>query len=152
MTLGQTSCHEFHRASGERWIGPAVACIEQGAEPTDLASQREDLVRDALRNFRDYETLDAPLRRELGIRLAGIVAYYVQRTGLCELGSHSVEIETVRTVLAMRLAACCCLVIGHKDTACQPPATGISGEAHRSPAFHIVLDLGLDDVRALLLA
>lgn len=69
--------HELHGAPGERWIDPVVARVEQCAERTDLVAECKNLVRDALRGSRDYETLDAPLRREFGIRLVGKVAHDV---------------------------------------------------------------------------
>ena len=138
--------HELHGAPGERWIGPVVARVEQGAERADLVAECENLVRDALRGSRDHETLDAPPRRELGIRLVGIVAHQVQRAELRQLGPHHVEVEAVRAVLAMRIATCRGLVIGHEDAARHAPAGRIGGEARRSSAFQVALDLGPDDV------
>lgn len=61
--------HQLHRAPGERWIGPVVARVEQCAERADLVAECKNLVCDALGGSRDYETLDAPLRGEFGIRL-----------------------------------------------------------------------------------
>src|SRR5579883_201265 len=104
--------HELHGAPGERWIGPVVARVEQCTERADLVAECKNLVRNALRGSRDYETLNAPLRREIGIRLVGKVAHDVQRAGLRELGPHDVEVEVVRAVLTMHVAMCRSLVIG----------------------------------------
>lgn len=139
--------HELHGAPGERWIGPVVARVEQCAERADLVAECKNLVRDALGGSRDYETLDAPLRRELGIRLVGKVAHDVQRPGLCELGSHDVEVEVVRAVLTMHVAMCRGLVIGHENAARHAPPGSIGTEARRSPTFQVVLNVGPDDVR-----
>lgn len=139
--------HELHGAPGERWIGPVVARVEQCAERADLVAECKNLVRDALGGSRDYETLDAPLRRELGIRLVGKVAHDVQRARLRELGPHDVEVEVVRAVLAMHVAMCRGLVIGHENAARHAPPGSIGTEARRSPAFQVVLNVGPDDVR-----
>lgn len=139
--------HELHGAPGERWIGPVVARVEQCAECADLVAECKNLVRDALGGSCDYETLDAPLRRELGIRLVGKVAHDVQRAGLRELGPHDVEVKVVRAVLAMHVAMCRGLVIGHENAARHTPPGSIGTEARRSPAFQVVLNVGPDDVR-----
>ncbi len=139
--------HQLHRAPGERWIGPVVARVEQCAERADLVAECKNLVRDALGGSRDYETLDAPLRREFGIRLVGKVAHDVQRAGLCELGPHDVEVEVVRAALAMHVAMCRGLVIGHENAACHAPPGSIGTETRRSPAFQVVLNVGPDDIR-----
>lgn len=95
---------------------------------------------------RDYETLDAPFRREIGIRLVGKVAHDVQRVTLRELGPHDMEIEVVCAALAMHVAMCRGLVIGHENAACHAPPGSIGTEARRSSAFQVVLNVGPDYV------
>ncbi|GAA6624018.1 hypothetical protein NUACC26_098430 [Scytonema sp. NUACC26] len=123
-----------------------MARIEQGTERADLFAEFENLVCDALRSSRYYETLDAPPGCELGIRLVGKVAHHVQRAGLRKLRPHDVEVEAVGTVLAIRIATRRNLVIGHEDAARHAPPRGIDGEARRASAFQVALDLRADDV------
>src|SRR5262249_2729328 len=124
---------ELHRAPGELWIGPVVTCIEQRAERADLVSEFENPVRDTLRGSRDLQALEAAHVREHEIRLAGKVAHHVQRAGLRELGLHDVKVESVRAVLAMRIAERRGLVIGNEDAARHAPPGGIGGESCRAP-------------------
>ncbi len=139
--------HELHGAAGERWIAPVVTRVEQCAKRTDLVAECKNLVHDTLGGSRDDETLDAPPRRELRIWLVGKVAHDVQRAGLRELGPHDVEVEVVRTVLAMHVAMCCVLVISHENAARHAPPRSIATETRRSPTFQVALNVVPDDVR-----
>ena len=93
--------HQLHGAPGERWIGPVVARVEQGAERADLVAECENLIRYALRGSRDNETLDAPPGREFGIRLVGKVAHQIQHAGPREL---SLDSDSDGNQLAARVA------------------------------------------------
>ena len=138
---------ELHRAPGERWIGPVVTGIEQRAERADLVPEFENPVCDSLRSPRDHQTLEQAPGRELRIRLTGKVAHHVKRAGLRKLGLHDMEVERVRAVLAMRIAARRGLVISDEDAARHTPSGGIGREARGAPAFQVALNLSPDDVR-----
>ena len=126
--------HELHRAPGERRFDPVVARVEQRPECADFVTKRQDLLRDALRRPCDHEALDAARIVSSESGWPGI-AHHVERAGLRELGAHDVEVEAVRAVLTMRVAACRRLVVGHEDAARHAPAGGVGDSpADRRPS------------------
>src|SRR5262249_39924875 len=72
----------------------------------------------------------------------------VERPGGCKLGPHDVEIEAVRSVGMIGVAACRCLVIGHENAARDAPTGRARVETGRFPALDVVLDMRSHDVRS----